>query len=94
MTLKGKIIDNTEYNLVGIYENSRDTICDLVVQDVLVTLKATINLVDNCYNHYRDTHLRLSRGSVMGVSQHFTLHCEKIVNKQIKSDSQRLVFSV
>ena len=75
--MEGKVIDNTEYDLVGIYEKSRDKICELVVQEVQVALKATINLVDNCYNHYRDTHLRLSRGSAMGVSQHFPLHCEK-----------------
>ncbi|WP_088210971.1 Cthe_2314 family HEPN domain-containing protein [Shewanella sp. Shew256] len=75
--MEGKVIDNTGYDLVGIYESSRDKISELVVQEVQVALKATINLVDNCYAHYRDTHLRLSRGSAMGVSQHFPLHCEK-----------------
>lgn len=75
--IEGQCIDNTGYDIVGIYTNSRDKIYEIIVHEVQVALTATINLVDNCYDHYRDTHLKLSCQSKMGVSQHFHLHCEK-----------------
>ena len=71
---EGKCIDLTGYDLVGIYTSSRDKIYEIVVDEVQRALAATINLVDNCYEYYRDTHLKLSRKSKMGVSPHFHLH--------------------
>jgi hypothetical protein len=62
------------YDLVKVYNNSRNKIYKIVVKEVELALKACVDLVDELYFYYRDKHEQLSKGSRSGVSQHFHLH--------------------
>jgi hypothetical protein len=64
-------INGDGYNLVEIYECSRDKIYSIVVKEVNDALSACIDLVDELYFHYRDRHDELSKNSRNGVSGHF-----------------------
>lgn len=68
----------TGYNLISIYEESRNKINSIVVSEVESALISCIKLVDLLYVHYRDRHDTLSVGSRSGVSYHFhNYHKEK-----------------
>ena len=65
------------YDVVQTYSQARDRLYHGVVTDVAIALKATLELVDGLYEHYRDRHYELSKMSRSGVSQHFHLHCDQ-----------------
>lgn len=64
-------INGDGYNLVEIYEGSREKIYSIVVKEVKDALSACIELVDALYIYYRDRHDELSKNSRSGVSGHF-----------------------
>ena len=66
-----------DYDVVQTYSQARDRLYHGVVTDVAIALKATLELVDGLYEHYRDRHYELSKMSRSGVSQHFHLHCDQ-----------------
>lgn len=69
------------YDLVSVYEKSRDKICSIVVKEVEEAMVACIKLVDELYVHYRDRHDALSINSRSGVSHHFRNYHRKKANK-------------
>jgi len=70
-------INGDGYNLVDIYEGSRDEIYSIVVKEVKDALSACLELVDELYIYYRDRHEILSVNSKSGVSHHFNNYHRK-----------------
>ncbi|MDR8523717.1 Cthe_2314 family HEPN domain-containing protein [Shewanella fidelis] len=66
------------YDVIGVYDKSRDKIYSIVVNEVQEALVASIALVDEVYIYYRDRHDALAANSRSGVSAHFhQYHREK-----------------
>jgi hypothetical protein len=68
---ESRSVNITGYDLIAIYEKSRDIIYDIVVKEVKDALSACIELADDLYVYYRDRHDALSKNSRSGVSHHF-----------------------
>lgn len=65
-----------DYDLVAVYESSREIIYKTVVSEVKNALEITIKIVDELYPYYRDEFENLANNSKTGdkLSQHFHLH--------------------
>lgn len=59
------------YDLIKVYENSREKIYNIVVKEVEEAMNACLELVEQLYIHYRDRYDSLSKNSKSGVSYHF-----------------------